>query len=84
VKAKLNRLTCRLVDLDDDDTSWLTVPETAGHKLRRLLAELDPDERRVRYENLADGLNSIAAQISEAVLHEDSRPAPSRANRRTK
>ena len=66
----MNRLTCRLIDLDDEDTTWLSAPETAGHKLRRLLLKLTPDERRARYENLADGLNSIEAQIQEALAQE--------------
>jgi hypothetical protein len=37
------------------------------HRLRRLLKKLTPEERQVRYENMADGLNSIEALIQEAV-----------------
>ena len=55
----VNRILCRLADLDDEDTSWLSVPETAGHRLRRLLAKLTPEEKQVRYENMADGLNAL-------------------------
>lgn len=55
----VNRMLCRLADLDDEDTSWLSVPETAGHRLRRLLKKLTPEEKQARYEIMADGLGAL-------------------------
>lgn len=55
----VNRILCRLADLDDEDTSWLSVPETAGHRLRRLLEKLTPEEKQARYEIMADGLGAL-------------------------